>query len=370
MKPEFHQPGIPDDVRTKLSFITDKWHYLHIQDSKRVSSRISVNTLYSIDDVSVSKIIALLKGGAMVQIPTRSKAYVLPNGLYTKLQMRQMCKLLGYSITEDVSKADFIIGNDQCFQRGDINGQTPSNLIIGDIKVVEWPVSTEPHVLQQYLPIENVKADEKVCISRYAYNLTVTPSLDSKVINVLPNKTVHILYQILSRKLPVINEGMLSDRMERVVLDEDMYTSLVTMLNSTPSDIKIASEIIFNCDHVKSIYYMYLLAPYYRKVQGQMSHKNIELINKKINWRDLDIDNESCIDHFYVKGYLTEEIYDKFLDRIISNCFHDLTSYRYANEFVRYDVLPRLSYTEYLDSKTPVRNKTTTNNQSDDESPF
>jgi len=370
MKPEFYQPSIPDDVRTKLSFIIDKWHYLYFPDSKRVNSRISVNTLYSIDEVSVHKIIALLKGGAMVQIPARSKAYVLPNGLYTKLQIRQMCKLLGYSITEDVSKADFIIGNDQCFQRGDINGQAPSNLIVADTKVAVWPINAEPNVLQQYLPIENVKDDEKVCMSRYAYNLVATPSLDSQLINVLPNKTVHILYQILSRKLPVINEGMLSDSMEKVVLDEDMYTSLVTMLNSTASDVKIASEIIFNCDHVKSIYYMYLLAPYYRKVQGHMSHKNIELINKKINWRDLDLDNNTCIDHFHVKGYLTEEIYDKLLDRIVSDCSHDLTSYKYANEFVRYDVIPRLSYTEYLDSKIPAKTKTTTNNQNDDECPF
>ena len=91
MKPEFHSPQMSDEIVSKLPFIKKKYKYLFYPGDK--ASVKHVADIFSIDETSKGKIIALLKGGAMVSLKPKAKGYILPNCMYTKIQLKQICKL-------------------------------------------------------------------------------------------------------------------------------------------------------------------------------------------------------------------------------------------------------------------------------------
>lgn len=358
MKPEFHSPQISDEIVSKLPFIQKKHKYLFYPGDK--ASVKHVADLFSIDETAKEKIIALLKGGAMVSLKPKAKGYILPNCMYTKIQLKQICKLLNFSTTENVELADFIIGNSNICSVGLVNGQLQSNLIADNVYGAEYTISENtPAYMHTHLKTQ-FPIGTNVLFSRLVYNSNDTPDdMETGAYGTLiPSKTVNIVYNILAKNLPVINELNISNTVDRVVIDENMYDTLCSMLNSTDGDKKIAVEMIFNCNYVESVFYIWkLVSVHSGAINKFFTVKQKELIDNQIGYYRMvrSLEADEFIEHLLERGLLNEELYDMIVDEIIENMTLMLSRGRNSgsNQFINTEYTSRHSYQEYLIKKQP-----------------
>jgi len=374
MKPEFHSPQISDEIVSKLPFIQKKYKYLFYPGDK--SSVVKhVADLFSIDETAKEKIIALLKGGAMVSLKPKAKGYILPNCMYTKIQLKQICKILNFSTTENVELADFIIGNSNICSLGLVNGQLQSNLIAANVQGAEYTISENtPGYMHAHLKAQ-FPIGTDVLLSRLVYNSHDTPDdMETGGYRIfIPSKTVNIVYHILAKSLPVINELNISNTVDRVIIDEHMYDTLCSMLNSTEGDRKIAVEMIFNCNYVKSVFYIWkLVSVHSGTINKLLTTKQKDLIHDQIGYYQMvrSLSADEFIVHLSNRNLLNEELYDIIVDEIIEDMTLMLSRGRNndCNQFITTTYSSKQSYQEYLIQTQPQT--VSPNSTQDDNIPF
>ena len=350
--------GIVTDVMLKqLPFIQGKYRYVSLGKDNTPKADTWV---YSVEEDSVEKISALLKGGALPSLAPKSKGYVVPGCKYSVSQLRDIAKISGFTITNDPLKADFFISHKNVMSTGNQNQQVPDNLICAGAGCYTYvlPDAFAKAKLTAYKSrFEFVGDDEKaVLFSKRYYSYYDSWSAlygNEYAYNLLPARTVEIIYQILAKKVPVVDEDLIFDSIERLVIDEDMFNALNSMLNSSHDDKRVAAEMIYNCNYADSMYYIYrLFEDHYYDIQTGMSNANWKVFDAKIDThRVRNLDFPKDIKYFYDHGYLTEDNYD----RMVNDKLHQLNAglVRDEQKFFRIEAFCIKTYTEYLQERAP-----------------
>ena len=126
MKMDLSLGNVTDVMLKQLPFIQGKYRYVSLgKDNKPTADK----WMYSVEEDSVEKISALLKGGALPSLAPKSKGYVIPGCKYSVGQLRDIAKISGFTITTDPTKADFFISHKNVMSTGNQNQQVPDNLI-------------------------------------------------------------------------------------------------------------------------------------------------------------------------------------------------------------------------------------------------
>lgn len=323
MKSDLSIGNVTDTMLKQLPFIKGKLRYVSIDKKNKP---VPHTWLYTVDDDSVEKINALLKGGALVPLPAKSKGYVIPGCKYSVAQLRDIARMNNWTITNDASKADFFIGHEHNVSSGNTNGGVPENLIVKQSSVYCYSISSEFD--RQKLKAKSASfnflddAESLVIFSRGYYHRydSWSPLYGTEqAFNFLHPRTVEMLHRILSMNTPVIDEDQIFNSIERVTIDENMYNTLCSMFNSDMDSRSVAAEMLYNCNYETSLYYIYKLikADYYT-VRSSMSNSNFSLFESKLKLQDLrSTDFPDAIGYFYKKNLLTEEIYDNLLLDIV-----------------------------------------------------
>lgn len=349
--------NVTDVMLKQLPFIQGKYRYVSLGKDDKPKADTWV---YSVEEDSVEKISALLKGGALPSLAPKSKGYVVPGCKYSVGQLRDIAKISGFTITNDPLKADFFISHDGVKSTGNQNQQVPDNLICAATACYTYvlPDAFAKSKLTAYKSrFEFVGDDEKaVLFSRryYSYYDSWSALYGTEMqYNLLHARTVEIIYQILAKKVPVVDEDLIFDSIERLVIDEDMFNALDSMLNSGSDDRRVAAEMIYNCNYADSMYYIYrLFEDHYYDIQSGMSTTNWKVFDSKIDsYRVKQLDFPKDIKHFYDYGYLTEDNYD----RMVNDKLHDLNDNlsRDEEKFFRIEAFCIKTYTEYLQERAP-----------------
>jgi hypothetical protein len=351
--------GIVTDVMLKqLPFIQGKYRYVSLgRDDKPKAD----TWMYSVEEDSVEKISALLKGGALPSLAPKSRGYVVPGCKYSVAQLRDIAKISGFTITNDPLKADFFISHNKVKSTGNQNQQVPDNLICAAVDCQTYVLANDfsrARLTAYKSRFEFVGDDEKVVLfsRRYYTHYDSWSSLHGTEIqyNLLPARTVEIIYQILAKKVPVVDEDLIFDSIERLVIDEDMFNGLHSMLNSGSDDKRVAAEMVYNCNYSASMYYIYrLFEDHYYDIQNNMTTTNWKVFSSKIDASKVKhLDFPSDIKYFYDMGYLTEDNYD----RMVNDRLHDLNARldRTDQKFFRIEAFCIKTYTEYLRDRNPI----------------
>ena len=357
MKMDLSLGNVTDVMLKQLPFIQGKYRYVSLGKDDKPKADTWV---YSVEEDSVEKISALLKGGALPSLAPKSKGYVVPGCKYTVGQLRDIAKISGFTITTDPLKADFFISHKNVKSTGNQNQQVPDNLICEAAACYTYDLTdafAQLKLTAYKSRFEFVGDDEKaVLFSRRYYSYYDSWSAlhgNDVQYNLLHARTVEIIYQILAKKVPVVDEDLIFDSIERLVIDEDMFNALNSMLNSGIDDRRVAAEMIYNCNYSASMYYIYrLFEDHYYDIQSGMSNTNWKVFDAKIDTHRIrNLDFPKDIKHFYDYGYLTEDNYD----RMVNDKLHILNAGLAGDEqkFFRIEAFCIKTYTEYLQERAP-----------------
>jgi hypothetical protein len=358
MKMDLNLGNVTDTMLKQLPFIKGKVRYASVDKKHKP---LPHTWLYTVDDDSVEKINALLKGGALVSLPAKSKGYVIPGCKYSVTQLRDIARINNWIITNDASKADFFIGHGNNMSFGNRDQQVPDTLIVKDCPALRYDMpddfSREKIKLKGGVFNTIMDTENYMVFSRayYRYYDSWSPLNNNEwTYNFLHPRTVEMLYRILSMKTPVIDEDLVFNSIERVTIDDSIYQTLTTMLNSDVDNRAVAAEMVFNCNYESSMYYIYkLVKEDFYQVTNAMPKANANIMANKCDFNTLRYTSyPDAIKLFLKKGWLTEEIYDNLImDTIEENVKDNLSDE--ARRFVKLTPTWTRTYQEFMEENKP-----------------
>ena len=145
--------------------------------------------------------------------------------------------------------------------------------------------------------------------------------------------TMKIIYEILSRKIPVIYEkDFCKDANSGLKLnDPDTFDSIIMMLNSNDNkDREVAIEMICNSDFSDADHQLYKLAKDHYNLRYNSRNKNLDYFMKESNFRHYEQFNDyTFILHLAEEGKLNQKLFAEYLAGFFKEC---LSGFEY-NEF-------------------------------------
>lgn len=133
-----------------------------------------------------------------------------------------------------------------------------------------------------------------------------------------------ILYAKMELNIPVINELSIRDQIIiNTALDKETYQTLNAMFNGDEQDCKMAQKIIFDCDIVKSKYWIWKLAKYHRYNMEDNRSKLGRGFQEACGWSKLRyMDHVEILEQLYDTDQLTVEIFAE----LKVQCLEDITN--------------------------------------------
>ena len=325
---------------------------------------VMLYNMYSVTDEDLPKIKKLLTGGDMPTLPKKSKVYVLPNCIYTQVQIREICKMHGFTITSDMSKADLFVGNENNIL-SPLHKEPAQTLGTEAVDLKHYYINTDFDVAAiqvkfPQLPHLETPIGSKVFFTNKYYNYRDSWGplyATDHTYNVVSGECVEILHRILSGSVPVVNENKLFNSIERVVIDEDVFNTLHIMFeNAGNEDRMLAAEMLFNCDYDKSRHYIVkLIKEHSYRIESAMNRKNLDIFRKSF-----DIDKISRYNYSQTLKYLLENnalTEENYMDILYTEATESTKYFKDNLEklknFFGVDIMITKSYQDYINENTP-----------------
>lgn len=300
-------------------------------------------------------------------LPKGAKGFILPKNNLKKDDIKEICKRYDLKITNDVTKADFFIGNDQIAVYGSMYDQTvDSRALMAEAYcyVLNYDdcgvdlkndfinfMSSRSGVTRDHLALHESVMYTKEINSRYE---DWTMYANERLRTYITDDGLFIVYNMLSKKIPVVSVDSLFKGIDKVTIEDDIYDTLVMMLRGSDEDKAVAMNMLYNCNIDESYYYIWKLlkevsyAITYYKHRNTKAHKTFMHDVGHLNHTD----NIEALEKFKEKGCLTPKIYAELSEKIINR----VKTYGVIEEVERNNVLrvniEIISYEEYMQTKT------------------
>lgn len=314
------------------------------------------------------KIEKLFKSYAdITTLPKGAKGFILPKNNLKKDDIKEICKRYDLKITNDVSKADFFIGNDHVAVYGSMYDQAvDSRALMAEAYcyVLNYDdcgvdlkndfinfMSSRSGVTRDHLATQTSVMYTKEINSRYE---DWTMYANERLRTYITDDGLFIVYNMLSRKIPVVSVDSLFKGIDKVTIEADIYDTLVMMLRGSDEDKAVAMNMLYNCNIDESYYYIWKLlkevsyAITYYKHRNTKAHKTFMHDVGHLNHTD----NIEALEKFKEKGCLTPKIYAELSEKIINR----VKTYGVIEEVEKNNVLrvnvEIIPYEEYMQTKT------------------
>jgi len=344
--------ALTEEQLSKLTFIDKHISVFYREKNAYLAHQVSSD--------SMERVVSLLSGRDTADVLKKGmKIYFISDGSLRMDDYKEYCRQNGYKIAGHPKNADVIVGHNlfhskdavdassKSFRCGEVKGRylayTPDISSKYNEELHSY-INTTPAVGDVMLFGRQIYSDNW---SRFFY---LTHDVYLHLIN---DKLVEILYWKMANKIPVINEDVFLDSLEKIVIDRPMYDTIQSMLKSSDkSDVRMGFDLMCRCDIPKSAYYIKLLySPARWEIRRKCStHTKIaEAFFEKID-SFIDLENTEFIKYLYDEDALTEEIYDillkESLDKIMAQhesdaAFSQIITVKYYH----------LSYDQYLASQ-------------------
>jgi hypothetical protein len=303
----------------------------------------------------------------ITSIPKNAKGFILPKNNLKKDDIKEICKRYDLKITNDISNADFIIGNDHIATYKSVYDDSLDSralLVDGHSNIINLEdcgvdlknqfikfMSSRAGVSADYLNEQTFVMYTSEINSRYE-DWTMYANQRRKFY--ITDDGVFILYNMLSRKLPVVSVNSLFQGIDKVTIDKDIHDTLAMMLRGSDEDKSVAMNMLYNCNIVPSSYYIWRLlkevnyAISYYKHRNTKAHKTFMAAVRHMEHAS----NIEAVALFKENGCLTEEVYNELAEKIINK----VKDYHIIEEVEKHNVLSVdikiIPYEEYILTKT------------------
>jgi hypothetical protein len=324
--------------------------------------------IHFVNEDTYNKLDKMFKAYAdITSIPKDAKGFILPKNNLKKDDIKEICKRYDLKITNDISKADFFIGNDHVSTYVSMHStSTDSRCLLTEgygthILTYDYMgLDIKNQFINFMSQRSSASADllnEQTCVvytkeinSRYE---DWTAYSSERHLRYISDDGLFILYNMLSKRIPVISVDSLFKGIDKVTIDNDIYNTLKMMLRGSDEDKAVAMNMLYNCNVDQSYYYLWKLinklsyAIIYYKHRNTKAHKTFMAAVGHLNHTD----NIEALHKFKEKNCLTKEIYDQLSEKIINR----VKGYGVIEEVERNNVLKVnieiIPYEEYMQPK-------------------
>lgn len=313
--------ALTEEQLSKLKFIDDQIPVFPKRKAGYLAHTMSSDNL--------KRVVSLLTGGDTADVLKKDmKIYFIPDGMLRMDDYKEYCRQNGYRITSHPKNADVIVGyniwedptlepdaSHLSFKVGHISGRllefyTDKNMKLYDLEkyIGQLPSHGERVLFGNNILEPNMQS---------FYYDTVYYSQ-----HCITDKLMEVVYWKLANQIPVINEEVFVNSLEKMTIDESMYDTIRTMINSSDkNDVIIGFDLMCRCDIMKSAHYLRLLygeARYTIRIKCSIHTKLASAFLEKI---DLfySLDDAEFIDYLSDKNALTEEVYYSLSRSILKN---------------------------------------------------
>jgi len=316
------EPLLTTAELSKLSFITSTNILIKGEGSAEIVHRLSGVT-------EKEKIEALLSGRASVSSLSKGmKAFITPGSSLKTDDLKEVCKQKDLTITLNPKKADVVIGNANTIGRAGSSGKIARRSYIyqeyfDSCASYKNPDFVDYCRVRWSTDISDTNTNVMFGPGTFQYNYPTFPVTSNQYYDsVISNECAQVLYNILSKGIPVVNDIDLFKSIDKVPLDSFSYETLCSMFDSSSSeDWAIAMQIIYNCDLDKSDFYIWELIQSYsykmdhKKFRNTKMHDIFNGIVRELRY----LDHEEIMIHLAEKLQLTKGIWDELIEYIIAD---------------------------------------------------
>ena len=374
---QFTDPTIP----SKLKFILGTYKYIYMQDPKVYNCEIRVTDVCVVSEESARKMVSLLNGGDTFTPSKGEKMYVLPDCKIPGYKLKDYCRTQGISIVTDISKATCILGTENnIYMESDYDTDRyqlaqASWLSRGRCAPIVYSDYTVNFIKGRntfYVKTSEIEEHDKIkegdsilvsggVLSEFSVSMFTEESIgDKEFMYLMPAESVELIFNILSRKLPVIKQEFFIETCAgQLPLDEQTYESLDMMLSSPSSDDHVtAGKKLFNINVSSSLYlYWKLVKKHSDKIMCSDNRrlKEYRLFEDMYKLRSYEnYDEQQILDVLAKANQLTEDVYDKLISTCISETNVNIRR-RYDDELqvLNIDPQPKYTYEEFMKIKNP-----------------
>lgn len=294
----------------RLSFDKEPCNYIYHTGS----SGLSVGKLYKVDQKIYGDVVKILQGNSGNQIVAGDKVFVLPCHPFAKARIKKYLTRVNAFLTNDISKATVIAGNEEFAEIGDKRDeQVKSHRLLfnyGRVRGIdcirdadefdealvglgkqcdEWNKKVKiitPPILSQ------LDTGATTLVSGAAYKaLSFSPHLRPyNRTYYFTAEAMEILYYVLSKKLKIVTQEYLisSAHSDTKLEDDAIYQGIHDMLSSSDKTSRnVGIEMLIHCDisgHTK--YKLWILANL-TQVTVNARTKSARTFIQKTDWHNL-----------------------------------------------------------------------------------
>lgn len=286
----------------------------------------------------------------IASIPKNAKGFILPKNNIKKDDIKEICKRYDLKITQDVTKADFIIGNDHVSQYISVfDHGTDSRALMVEahhhlLKYEDCGIdlkndfinfmSSRAGVSHEHLNAQTCVLYAKEINSRYEEWTTYA---NERKHTFITDDGLFILYNILAKKIPIVSVNSLFQGIDKVTIDNDIYGTLLMMLRGSSEDKAVAMNMLYNCNIDESYYYIWKLMKEVSYAITYYTHRNTKAhktFMQSVGHLD-HTGNVEALELFKNKGCLTQEIYNELAEKILNK----VKDYHVIEEVEKHNIL-------------------------------
>lgn len=239
--------------------------------------------------------------GKEYDIKPGDKVYVFPKCKIPKFKIKEHLKTLGATMTGEYDNATVYLGTKSACEAYSVGSEETFNLLVADPKddlykmvphldninfMEEMEVKPEPIYPELYNDPERIGFLVSALVDLTDAGVATQAPFKRGILYPLG---ASILFNILSKKIPVVSEDYLNKSIKPTfVIDEEMFNSLHDMLSSHDIENRsVAVQTAANCDIEASKLYLYLLARRHYDHFTYSRLKNVKLFMDESKFHDL-----------------------------------------------------------------------------------
>jgi len=311
---------------------------------------------------NLKRLVSLLSGRDTIDVLKKDmKIYFIPDGKLRMEDYKEYCRQNGYRITGHPKNADVIVGH-EIFLRSDTINASSLSFTLGYLfgRELSLRETTRPSYLNDV--VEYIgrlpESGEVVVFGDNILNPTTksfyyeTMSYDAYCIT---DKLLEVVYWKMAKGIPVINEDVFIDSLEKVVIDEVMYETIKNMLSSSDkNDVIIGFDLMCRSDIMKSAEYIRSLYNQFSWIISKRCRMHTKLAIAFIDAVDdfYHLDDKEFIEYLHQENLLTEKIYYNLARNVLKDLI-DSQSEDVALASIVEVAYNMLSHEDYIAKKEP-----------------
>ena len=368
---------LDDNEISNLAFEYTRHPYIYYSDTYGKQ----LEEVFSIDKKTFKQIQKLFNGDALLKVKAKDKVYICPGCKLPQFRIKEHLKSIKAIMTRDIERATVIISTDAMCDDVDnrykANKQARTNKFYfiddGMFAIRKYdPLNKEETEEEYYSTIlddlgyvgEKIKNDHtkdvtKILLSantldNISWNNTMVRRDDCEDNEFyLYPIVMKVIYEILSKKIPVIHEDTFCEYANSGLKlnDQNVFESIKMMMNGTPEDRNLAIEMISNSDFSDAEHELFYLAHNHSNLGYRSRNKNLEYFltaSKYMMYAGMN--KYEFIQYLQEENKLTKEAFSNYYEGFIEDCLEGL-KYNNFQEMFNIRISLKNDWLGYSDDK-------------------